>query len=138
MLTLGLFAAKLLEQKGDAYYVENAKREFTQAGYDNFKARPLNKLGFAFINNNQLDRAVSIFIANTKMFPQDPNTFDSLANAYEKAKNKTNALLNYKKALALDPDFESAKEAVLRLQDKTSHPDYSHYLTSISAFAVTF
>jgi CubicO group peptidase (beta-lactamase class C family) len=115
MLTLGLFAAKLLEQKGDAYFVENAKREFTQAGYDNFKARPLNKLGFAFINNNQLDRAISVFIANTKMFPQDPNTFDSLANAYEKAKNKTNALLNYKKALALDPDFESAKEAVLRL-----------------------
>ena len=35
--------------------------------------------------------------------------------AYEKAENKTKALLNYKKALSLDSDFESAKQAILRI-----------------------
>jgi len=123
MLPLGLFAIKLLEKKGDAYFVENAKREFSQAGYDDFTARPLkftarplNKLGYALINNNQLEQAISVFIVNSKIFPENPNTFDSLADAYEKAENKPQALLNYQKALSLDSNFESAKQAILRLK----------------------
>jgi CubicO group peptidase (beta-lactamase class C family) len=115
MLPLALFATKLLEEKGDSYFVDNAKREFSQAGYDKYAPRPLNKLGFALIENNQLNQAISVFIVNTKAFPKEPNTFDSLAYAYEKAENKTKALLNYKKALSLDSGFESAKEAILRL-----------------------
>ncbi|MFT5294221.1 MAG: CubicO group peptidase (beta-lactamase class C family) [Colwellia sp.] len=116
-LPIGLFSAKLLENKGDVYFVEHAKREFSQAGYDQFKARSLNKLGFALIDNNQLDQAISVFIVNSKIFSQDANTFDSLAYAYEKAEDKTKALLNYQKALSLDSDFESAKEGVLRLNE---------------------
>ena len=116
MLPLGLFANNLLMGKGSLYFIDNAKSEFLKAGYDNYAARPLNKLGFALINDNQLDQAISVFIANTKIFPQEPNTFDSLAYAYEKAGNKTKALLNYQKALALDSGFKSAKEALLRLK----------------------
>jgi CubicO group peptidase (beta-lactamase class C family) len=115
MLPLGLFAKNLLTEKESVYFINNAKREFSQAGYENYGARPLNKLGFALINNNQLEQAISVFIANTKIFTQEPNTFDSLASAYEKAENKTEAVLNYKKALSLDPNFESAKQAILRL-----------------------
>jgi len=116
MLPLALFAVKLLEKKGEDYFVDNAKREFSQAGYDDFTARPLNKLGYALINNNQFDQAISVFIVNSKIFPQDPNTFDSLADAYEKTANSTKALVNYQKALSLDSDFESAKQAILRLK----------------------
>lgn len=115
LLPLGVFAKQLLEEKGSSYFIENAKRELSQAGYDNYGPRPLNKFGFALINNNQLDQAISIFIANSKIFPQEPNTFDSLALAYEKAGNKTKALFNYHKVLSLDPEFESAKQAILRL-----------------------
>lgn len=126
MLPLAIFAKHLLAEKGSAYFIENAKREFSQAGYDKFTARPLkftarplNKLGYALINNNQLDQAISVFIVNTKIFSQDPNTFDSLADAYEKAENQTKALLNYQKAVSLDPDFESAKKAILRLKQQS-------------------
>ena len=115
MLPLALFATKLLVEKGGLYFIDNAKHEFFQAGYDDYSAGPLNKLGFALIENNQLDEAISVFIANTKIFPQEPNTFDSLAYAYEKTEDKTKALLNYQKALSLDSDFESASEAILRL-----------------------
>ncbi|MCJ8319724.1 MAG: serine hydrolase [Colwellia sp.] len=123
ILPLGLFAMKLLEKKGDVYFVDNAKREFTQAGYDDFTtrplkftARPLNKLGYALINNNKIDQAISVFIVNSKIFPQDPNTFDSLADAYEKTGNNSKALVNYQQALLLDSDFDSAKQAILRLK----------------------
>jgi len=123
VLPLGLFATKLLEEKGSTYFIENAKNEFTKAGYDDFTARPLkftprplNKLGFALINENQLDKAISVFIVNSQIFPDEPNTFDSLANAYEKSGNNNKALLNYQIALSLDSDFESSKEAILRLK----------------------
>ena len=69
------------------------------------------------MDNNQIERAVSVFIANSKIFPQDPNTFDSLGYVYEKIGNKEDALLNYKKALILDSALESAKQAVLRLNE---------------------
>jgi CubicO group peptidase (beta-lactamase class C family) len=116
MLPLGLFAKILLDKKGEIYFLDNAKREFLQAGYDDYGPRPLNKLGHALIDNNQVNHAISIFIANTKIFPEEPNTFDSLAYAYEKTENNQKALLNYKKALSLDLDFKSAKEAILRLK----------------------
>jgi CubicO group peptidase (beta-lactamase class C family) len=122
ILPLGIFAKSLLDKKGSAYFIENAKHEFYQAGYNDFKsrslkftARPLNKLGFSLINNNQIDKAISVFIVNTKLFPTEPNTFDSLALAYEKIGDKTKALTNYKQALLLDSNLESAKEALLRL-----------------------
>ena len=85
MLPLALFALKLLEEKGDVYFVENAKREFSEAGYKNYSARPLNKLGFALIKNNQIDQAISIFNANTKLFPLDGNLQDSLGEVFFKA-----------------------------------------------------
>lgn len=122
ILPVGLFAAQLLEEKGSLYFITHAKRDLYQAGYGDFKsralkftARPLNKLGFALIDNNQLDKAISVFIANTKIFPNEPNTFDSLALAYEKSGDKTNALQNYQQALALDENFKSAKQAIARL-----------------------
>mgnify|MGYP002335713039 CR=1 FL=1 len=122
MLPAGLFAKTLLERKGRDYFVKQAKREFAQAGYGDFTsrtlkftARPLNKLGFALVKKNQLNQALSVFIVNTQMFPDEPNTFDSLALAYEKVGNTAEALVNYRKALSLNPDFASAKKAVLRL-----------------------
>ncbi|MCO7224392.1 serine hydrolase [Pleionea sp. CnH1-48] len=114
-LPLGLFAMTLLKEKGGDYLIKNAKQEFAKAGYSNYRARPLNKLGFALIKNNQLDKAISVFATNTKLFPDDANAFDSLAHAYEQAGNNTKALVNYKKALSLDANFQSAKDAIFRL-----------------------
>jgi tetratricopeptide (TPR) repeat protein len=111
---LGLFAKNLLAKKGSVFFVGNAKQAFADAEYNDYGPRPLNKLGYALINNKQLDQAINIFLANTQIFPQDPNTFDSLASAFEKAGNNAKALLNYQKALSLDADFESAKAALLR------------------------
>lgn len=118
MAPLALFANNLLVEKGSLYFIDNAKRELSEAGYDKYSPRPLNKLGYALIKNNQLDQAISIFITNTNIFPDEPNTFDSLADAYEKAGNKEKAILNYEKVLALDSDFGSAKEAILRLNQR--------------------
>lgn len=124
MLPIGLFANRLLEKKGNEYFVNNAKKELALAGYDSFKSkplkftsRPLNKLGFELFDNDQVERAISVFIVNSELFPQDPNTFDSLGYVYEKIGNKVRALQNYKRALSLDSELKSAKQAVSRLSE---------------------
>jgi CubicO group peptidase (beta-lactamase class C family) len=123
MLPQGLFATKLLEEKGHVYFLNNAKREFLQAGYDNKSARPLNKLGFALIENNQLDQAISIFTANTKLFPTDGNLQDSLGEAFLKAGMIKLAIKSFEKAIELRPVddchwCENSKAKLLEIKEK--------------------
>lgn len=116
-LPMGLFAANILKDKGRDYLLANPKQIFADAGYKNIKPRPLNKLGFALMNEGEHKNALAVFITNTKLFPNEPNAFDSLAYAYEKAGDKANAIANYKVALSLDSNFKSALEGLARLKD---------------------
>lgn len=47
-----------------------------------------------------------------KLFPESGNAYDSLGEAYLKAGDKQNALVNYKKAYDLNPENENAKKIV--------------------------
>lgn len=48
-------------------------------------------------------KAIEVFKLNTVLFAASARCFDSLADAYEQAQDKAHAVLNYKRALALDP-----------------------------------
>ncbi|HEY6505197.1 MAG TPA: DUF2911 domain-containing protein, partial [Chitinophagaceae bacterium] len=63
----------------------------------------LNLYGYQLLNNGQQDKAIEIFILNTKRFPQSANTFDSLGEAYAAKGDKKNAIANFKKSLAMNP-----------------------------------
>ena len=47
----------------------------------------------------------------TDLFPNSPNAWDSLAEAYLKAGDKTKALAYYNKAIKLDPEGDTGKNA---------------------------
>jgi cytochrome c-type biogenesis protein CcmH/NrfG len=47
----------------------------------------------------------------TDLFPESANAWDSLAEAYLKAGDKTKALEFYNKALKIDPNGETGKHA---------------------------
>ena len=49
------------------------------------------------------------------MYPNAANPHDSLGEAYLKKGDKANALSNYKKALAIEPTYRTALEAVRTL-----------------------
>ena len=55
------------------------------------------------------DESIFIFTKNTEMFPDLPNCYDSLGEAYLKKGDKENASVNYNKVLQLDPGNENAK-----------------------------
>jgi cytochrome c-type biogenesis protein CcmH/NrfG len=65
---------------------------------------------------NKLNAAVAVFELNSQHYPDSANTHDSLGEAYLAVGEKQKALISYKRALELDPESESAKNAIEQLQ----------------------
>jgi len=65
--------------------------------------RELNAMGYQMLNQKQYDLAIKFFKMNIKNDPKDPNSFDSLGEAYKTIGDKKNAIKNLKKALSLNP-----------------------------------
>ena len=63
----------------------------------------LNLYGYNLMNAGQHDKAIEIFILNTKRFPNSANTFDSLGEAYATKGDKKNAIASFKKSLSMNP-----------------------------------
>lgn len=82
------------------------------------KERNLNKLGYMYLRNNNFDRAINVFKISTVLYPKSSNTFDSLGDAYFKTKDTVNAIDNYKKALAINPENRSSKRSLKKLTVK--------------------
>jgi tetratricopeptide (TPR) repeat protein len=69
--------------------------------------RNLNQLGYQLLDANRTDEAIKVFTANQQAFPDSPNVYDGLGDAYEKAGDKSKALSNSKMALE---KLEKAKD----------------------------
>lgn len=63
----------------------------------------LNQYGYQLMNNNQHDKAIEIFILNTKRNPKSANTWDSLGEGYATKGDKKNAIASFKKSLSMNP-----------------------------------
>ena len=63
----------------------------------------LNNYGYQLLNEKRYDKAIEVLTLNTKRFPKDPNTFDSLGEAYATKGDKKNAIINFKKSLSMNP-----------------------------------
>lgn len=63
----------------------------------------INILGYQLIGLKRYKKAIEIFQANIQKDPNDPNSYDSLGEAYKIAGDKENAIKNLKKALSMNP-----------------------------------
>ena len=59
----------------------------------------------------QTNEAIFIFQMIADLFPESANAWDSLAEGYLKAGDKNKALEYYNKALKMDPNGETGKNA---------------------------
>jgi predicted alpha/beta superfamily hydrolase len=57
----------------------------------------INQIGYIFLRSERLDDAVSAFKKNAENYPNSPNVYDSLGEAYEKAGRLKDARDNYEK-----------------------------------------
>jgi len=69
-----------------------------------FTENQINTLGYEYLGNNMIDKAILLFKFNVKEFPESFNVYDSLAEAFMNNGNSELAILNYKKSLELNPD----------------------------------
>jgi CubicO group peptidase (beta-lactamase class C family) len=84
----------------------------------NLGENDLNAWGYQLLSEKKPDEALSIFKLNVSLYRQSANAYDSLAETLELMGNKKDALLNYKKSLALNPDNKSATGRITALSIK--------------------
>jgi len=107
------FVYTLLHEKG-ASYIQNSSEVLKELAPILQTATELNSYGYFYLNNKDYERAIAIFTLNTKLFPNNYNTFDSLAEAYEFSGKLDVALKNYELAYALIEQ----NPVIIRLKEK--------------------
>ncbi|HET7001346.1 MAG TPA: DUF2911 domain-containing protein [Puia sp.] len=63
----------------------------------------LNAYGYQLLGEKKYTEAIDVLKLNTVKNPDNPNTWDSLGEAYALAGDKKNAITNFKKALSMNP-----------------------------------
>lgn len=102
-----LFLAGNIEQlKTDAAsMIKDPKYKFFQ-----FESE-FNKAGYQLLNSGQAEQAIFVFQMTAEFFPDSANAWDSLAEGDEKAGDKVKATEYYTKALKMDPDGPTGRNA---------------------------
>ena len=91
--------AGLLRATGKADTADKIMNEAITISTEN----ELNLYGYQLLNQNQQDKAIEIFILNTKRHPESPNVWDSLGEGYALKGDKKNAIASFKKSLSMNP-----------------------------------
>jgi pimeloyl-ACP methyl ester carboxylesterase len=65
----------------------------------------LNSWGYDLLHQGAKQQALAVFELNVSMHPQSANAYDSLAEGYEAAGDRAQAITNYKRALQINPTF---------------------------------
>lgn len=107
---------KTFMEKGTEYVENNFDLIIKEGGYEINDDRILNNIGYQFLNNDMTDESIIIFRKNAEMFGDVVNCFDSLGEAYLKKGDRKNAMQNYEKVLAMDPENENAKRILEKLK----------------------
>lgn len=82
------------------------------------KENEFNRIGYQFLQSGKLKEAIAVFKINVDRFPKSSNVYDSLGEAFLKDGQKDLAVVNYKKALELDPGNSNAEKIIEKLENK--------------------
>ena len=91
----------------------------------------LNDIGYKMIQYGNVEKAIGVFIINTRLYPESANTFDSLGEAYMLAGKYEKSAENYQKVLDLDPTSFYAKQMIAQNKafqgfEKLSEPEKNY------------
>ncbi|MCI0494318.1 serine hydrolase [candidate division KSB1 bacterium] len=113
--TLGEFLLKKMDEKSFDDTIQNFDQLLKENGYTLNSSQILNVYGYQLLSEQKVDMAIEVFTLNVRQFPDEANPYDSLAEAYLAKGDKESAIANYKKALQIDPNLPSSKEALEKL-----------------------
>ncbi|MEE9432068.1 MAG: tetratricopeptide repeat protein [Melioribacteraceae bacterium] len=87
-------------------------------GNDKKYAHIYNVYGYRLISLKKYNEAIEAFKKQVELVPNKANSYDSLGDGYRKAGKLKLAMEQYKKALAIDPNFEASKDNLEELEDE--------------------
>ncbi len=99
-----------LLKNGGADALEKDFKSILETNHLLYNDRHLNRFGYGLMQNSELDLAIEVFKLNAKLFPDNPNVYDSMGEAYMNKGEKDLAIENYKKAVDMDPQNQHAKK----------------------------
>jgi pimeloyl-ACP methyl ester carboxylesterase len=76
----------------------------------------INRLGYAFLQEEDPASAVVLFKLNIKAYPDSANAWDSLGEGYEATNDIQDARMAYARSVELNPGNEHAKGALVKLR----------------------
>lgn len=76
----------------------------------------LNMSGYELMNRGKVEQARDLFYINMMLYPKSANVYDSYAEACLKLGEKREALTNYRRAAAMDPNNSNASRIVAELE----------------------
>ena len=71
-----------------------------------------NIAGYAYRQNGDMDKAEQSFKKYIELIPNDPNPYDSYGELLLKMGRYDDSIVQYKKALAIDPNFMASRQGV--------------------------
>jgi len=93
-----------------------AERDSASSDYF-FSEAEFNAYGYALLQQDKLDEAITMFEINTELFPESWNVYDSLGEALLRAGNTDDAAVMYEKSLVLNPESPTGIEALKNIRD---------------------
>ena len=105
--------SNILKQMGKTAEADKVLNDAMNANATNLE---LNIYGYQLLNAKNYDKAIEVLTIDTKRFPTDPNTFDSLGEAYALKGDKKNAIVNFKKSLSMNPNAATKANSEKYLQ----------------------
>ncbi|WP_299527015.1 tetratricopeptide repeat protein [Winogradskyella sp.] len=110
------------DYKTPSQYLEVGNYEAALAGYLEIKKQDstssyisewgFNSKGYRHIRNKEYDKAIGVLTMNTKLHPESPNVYDSLAEAYLRSGDSLQAYTNYKIALEKNSGNKRARNYI--------------------------
>jgi CubicO group peptidase (beta-lactamase class C family) len=125
------------ERNAASAIAEYRRLKASEAHNYDFSEGQLNTLGYQILRSKGPKEAIEIFKLNVEMFPAASNPYDSLAEAYLEDGQKELALVNYKKAVELDPSNSNAVAIIRRLEGKEVKIDAAVFDSYVGEYQVT-
>ncbi len=85
-----------------------------------FKENEINTLGYLYLHDGEVKKAISVFKLNAHLYPNAWNVWDSLGEACLAAGKTDKARSLYEKSLALNPDNANGKKMLAKIDEKSS------------------
>lgn len=100
---------------------ESAKKQFAflfdKLGRDNKVRLYMLNYAYMLLSKGFDNDAIRYFKKRIEIFPNDPNSYDSLGDGYRKEGKIKLAETEYEKALEIDPNFEASKKKLKELEN---------------------